>query len=214
MLDEKIHKYLENLVPKREEQVLQMEQYAKEHQVPIMELLGMETLLQLLRLQKPERILEIGSAIGYSAIRMALALPNTTIVTLERDEQRYEEAVKNIEKFGLSSRIDILFGDALEIVKELENKPRFDVLFIDAAKGQYRRFFEAYTPLLNDNGVVISDNVLFRGYVASDALENKRLKNLAKKIDQYNQWLMNHPDYITTILPIGDGIAISIKKSK
>lgn len=214
MIDETIKQYLEKLVPNRDEIIIEIERYAKMHQVPIMDLLSMETMLQILRLCQPKKILEIGTAIGYSAIRMAKALPNTTIYTIERDEDRYKEAVKNVEECGLTNRIHIIFGDALEEVQQLEKEGHFDVLFIDAAKGQYRRFFELYTPYLIDNGIVISDNVLFRGYVAEEMLHNKRLKNLAKKIDQYNQWLTSHPDYLTTILPIGDGIAISVKKNK
>lgn len=212
MIDQKIKEYLEQKINPREPFIAEMEQYAKAHNIPIMDLLGMETLLQLLRLHKPKRILEIGTAIGYSAIRMALALPNATIYSIERDETRYEQAIANVKKFDLADRIHLIFGDALTEVKQLEKQAAFDVLFIDAAKGQYKRFFELYTPLLNDTGVVFSDNVLFRGYVANDEIENKRLKNIAKKINDYNLWLYNLPNFVTTILPVGDGLAISIKK--
>nr|WP_285839899.1 O-methyltransferase [Alkalihalophilus marmarensis] len=191
---------------------MEMEAYAKEYQVPIMDLVGMESLLWQLKLIKPERILEVGAAIGYSAIRMAQELPNATIVTIERDEVRYKEALANIDKNELSDRIEVRFGDALDLAQILESEPLFDVLFIDAAKGQYQRFLDLYGKMVKPNGVVFSDNVLFRGLVAEDEIEEKRLRSIARKLRTYNEWLMQHPDYDTRILPVGDGLAISIKK--
>ncbi|OLS36732.1 SAM-dependent methyltransferase [Alkalihalophilus pseudofirmus] len=212
MINNQVENYLKSLVPKRTPFVMEMETYAKEHQVPIMDLVGMESLLWQLKLIQPERILEVGAAIGYSAIRMAQELPNTTIVTIERDEVRYKEAVANIEKNELSDRIEVRFGDALDLAQILESEPLFDVLFIDAAKGQYQRFLDLYGKMIKPNGVVFSDNVLFRGLVAEDEIEEKRLRSIARKLRTYNEWLMQHPDYDTRILPVGDGLAISIKK--
>ncbi len=214
--DNKVITYLDSLVPKRNDIAAKMEKLAKEDNVPIMDLVGMETLLQLLRLSQPKRILEIGAAIGYSAIRMAQAIPDVTIVTIERDEHRYMQAKQHINEAGMDNRIDLIFGDALEVLEQVEQKEPFDLIFVDAAKGQYERFFTMYEPLLNDSGVIITDNVLFRGLVAEDqeAIEPKRIRNLVKKIDRYNRWLMEHPNYITTILPVGDGIAISKKRGE
>lgn len=212
VINNQVENYLKSLVPKRTPLVTEMEAYAKEHQVPIMDLVGMESLLWQLKLIQPERILEVGAAIGYSAIRMAQELPNTTIVTIERDEVRYKEAVANIEKNELSNRIEVRFGDALDLAQILESEPLFDVLFIDAAKGQYQRFLDLYGKMVKPNGVVFSDNVLFRGLVAEDEIEEKRLRSIARKLRTYNEWLMQHPDYDTRILPVGDGLAISIKK--
>ncbi|MCM3002588.1 O-methyltransferase [Priestia koreensis] len=216
MLSKEVTDYVESLVPKRNELLSEMEEYAKEHGVPIMELIGIEALLQLLRLHQPKKILEIGTAIGYSALRMAFALPNAHIVTVERDEERYEKAVQYIEKAGCQSRIHLLFGDAFEFEKEMEEHGPYDMIFIDAAKGQYQRFFEAYEPFLSERGMIISDNVLFKGYVAEDheLIEKKRIRSLTKKIQTYNQWLMAHEGYETVILPIGDGIAISLKRGE
>ncbi|MCG1022272.1 O-methyltransferase [Sutcliffiella horikoshii] len=193
-----------------------MEKLAQLENVPIMDLVGMETLLQLLRLSQPRRILEIGAAIGYSAIRMAQAIPDVTIVTIEREEHRYQQAKQHIAEAGLSERIELIFGDALEVQAQIAQQGPFDLIFVDAAKGQYERFFTMYEPLLNDLGVIITDNVLFRGLVAEnqETIEPKRIRNLVKKIDSYNRWLMEHPDYITTILPVGDGIAISKKRGE
>ncbi|MDV2883581.1 O-methyltransferase [Alkalihalophilus pseudofirmus] len=212
MINNQVENYLKSLVPKRTPFVMEMEAYAKEHQVPIMDLVGMESLLWQLKLIQPERILEVGAAIGYSAIRMAQELPNATIITIERDEVRYKQAVENIEKNELSDRIEVRFGDALDLAQILESEPLFDVLFIDAAKGQYQRFLDLYGKMIKPNGVVFSDNVLFRGLVAEDEIEEKRLRSIARKLRTYNEWLMQHPDYDTRILPVGDGLAISIKK--
>ncbi|WEG19025.1 O-methyltransferase [Alkalihalophilus pseudofirmus] len=212
MINNQVENYLKSLVPNRTQLVMEMETYAKEHQVPIMDLVGMESLLWQLKLIQPERILEVGAAIGYSAIRMAQELPNATIITIERDEVRYKQAVANIEKNELSDRIEVRFGDALDLAQILESEPLFDVLFIDAAKGQYQRFLDLYGKMIKPNGVVFSDNVLFRGLVAEDEIEEKRLRSIARKLRTYNEWLMQHPDYDTRILPVGDGLAISIKK--
>ncbi|MEC2072153.1 O-methyltransferase [Alkalihalophilus marmarensis] len=212
MINNQVENYLKSLVPKRTQLVMEMEAYAKEYQVPIMDLVGMESLLWQLKLIQPERILEVGAAIGYSAIRMAQELPNATIVTIERDEVRYKEALANIKKNELSDRIEVRFGDALDLAQILESEPLFDVLFIDAAKGQYQRFLDLYGKMIKPNGVVFSDNVLFRGLVAEDEIEEKRLRSIARKLRTYNEWLMQHPDYDTRILPVGDGLAISIKK--
>lgn len=214
--ENKIITYLNSLTPQRNELVSKMEKLAEKENVPIMDLVGMETLLQLLRLSTPKRILEIGAAIGYSAIRMAQALPEVTIVTIERDEHRYLQAKEHIEQAGLQDRIELILGDALEVSDQVEKEAPFDFIFVDAAKGQYERFFTMYETLLNEAGIIITDNVLFRGMVAEDhdSLEPKRIRNLVKKIDRYNRWLMEHPDYITTILPVGDGIAISKKRGE
>ncbi|WP_100372010.1 O-methyltransferase [Bacillus sp. FJAT-45037] len=212
MISSEVETYLKSLVPKRDPRIEEMEQYAKEHQVPIMDLVGMESLLQQLKLIQPKRILEIGAAIGYSSIRMADALPDAGVVTIERDEPRYMEALENIRKNELADRIQVRFGDALDLAETLESEDLFDVLFIDAAKGQYQRFFDLYGKMVKPGGVVFSDNVLFRGLVAEDVIEEKRLRSIVKKLRIYNEWLMSHPDYETRILPVGDGLAISIKK--
>ncbi|KMJ60232.1 SAM-dependent methyltransferase [Bacillus sp. LL01] len=214
--ENKVITYLDSLVSPRNEITAKMEKLAQEDNVPIMDLVGMETLLQLLRLAQPKRILEIGAAIGYSAIRMAQAIPDVTIVTIERDEHRYMQAKQHIAEASLDNRIDLIFGDALEVFEQVQQRGRFDLIFIDAAKGQYERFFTMYETLLDDAGVIITDNVLFRGLVAEnhEAIEPKRIRNLVKKIDCYNRWLMEHPNYITTIMPVGDGIAISKKRGE
>jgi predicted O-methyltransferase YrrM len=211
-LDNDVNAYIESLVKDRNDLLNEMETFAEKENVPIMELAGIETLLQMLRIQKPKRILEIGTAIGYSGLRMAEALPGTEIVTLERDDARYQQALDFVGRSPQKDQLDIIFGDALEHVEEVEGKGPFDAIFIDAAKGQYQKFFDLYTPFLTDEGVIYSDNVLFKGMVAEENVENKRIRQMVKKLKSYNEWLMNHPDYHTVIIPVGDGIAVSRKK--
>ncbi len=211
LVSEQLQSYLESLIPARSGFILELEEYARENHVPIMDLISAETILQLLRISQPSRILEIGAAIGYSSIRMALELPSTTILTVERNEERYKQAINNIKRSETEKQITILFGDALELAQEIQGQEKFDVIFIDAAKGQYKRFFESFEPLLAKDGMIISDNVLFKGLVVEE-IENKRRRQLVDKIKMYNEWLANHPNYVTTILPVGDGIAISKKR--
>ncbi|HHY72917.1 MAG TPA: O-methyltransferase [Bacillus bacterium] len=211
-ISNEITAYIESLVPEREPAIIEIEKYAKEHRIPIMELVGMESMLQFLKLLQPKVILEIGTAIGYSAIRMAKALPNAQITTIERDKIRYDKAIENIAAMNLQEQITVIFGDALETKEQVSQYGPFDCIFIDAAKGQYMRFFELYSALLNHHGVIFSDNVLFRGFVAKANVEEKRHQSLVDKIKGYNKWLMNHPEFETTILTVGDGIAISRKR--
>jgi len=210
--NEKLHSYIESLFPHRNDLFSEMENYASEHHVPIMELAGIETMLQLLRIHRSCRILEVGTAIGYSALRMASALPEAKIVTIERDIERIQTAKEYIQRSGRAEQIILIEGDALLVEDAIRSHGPFDAIFIDAAKGQYKKFFELYAKYLTAEGMVVTDNVLFKGLVAEAEIESKRIRNLVKKIDEFNQWLMNHPEYDSVILPVGDGIAISTKK--
>jgi predicted O-methyltransferase YrrM len=211
MLDQNLIAYLYEKLPKRTNLFQEMEQLAKDNHVPIMDPYSMETVLQILRIFQPTKILEIGTAIGYSALRMSDAT-NAQIVTIERDEERIKTAEAYIEKANKSDQIVLLKGDAFDLLNEVRTHGPFDCLFIDAAKGQYKRFFENFTPFLSNRSLIITDNVLFKGFVYEYETENKRLQKLGKKINQFNDWLINHPDYHTVILPVGDGIAITVKK--
>lgn len=212
MLNEKLHSYIEELVPARNSLLTEMEGYAKEHKIPIMELAGMETMLQLLRIQQSKKILEIGTAIGYSALRMADAMPAAKIVTIERDMERLQTANEFLNRTESSKQITIIRGDALEVEAIVREHAPFDAIFVDAAKGQYKKFFEIYSKYLDEDGIIITDNVLFKGLVCETEIESKRTRNLVKKIDEFNHWLMNHPDYFSVILPVGDGVAVSKRR--
>lgn len=208
----KIENYIHSFILNKNPFFLRLESYAKENNVPIMEPVGIEVLLQILKIKEPESILEIGTAIGYSALRMADALPNAKIVSIERDEERYILAEKNVKDMGKERQITIIYGDALEVSEEVKKYAPFDCLFLDAAKGQYKRFFERYEPYLKEKGLIITDNVLFKGLVVEEEVEHKRTRQLVNKIKTFNEWVMNHPKYESIIIPVGDGLLISKKR--
>lgn len=214
LLNEKLHSYIEGLITERGPLFTEMERFAKENKVPIMELAGIESMLQILRIQQAKKVLEVGTAIGYSAMRMAEALPGSVIVTLERDKERIQLAKEFIKQSDLSAQIVLIEGDALEVEEFVKEHAPFDAIFIDAAKGQYRKFFEMYSKYLAKDGIIITDNVLFKGLVAESEIESKRIRNLVKKIDEFNHWLMSHPEYDSIILPVGDGVAISKRRGE
>ena len=158
--------------------ISQMRQYAEDYNIPIMVDEGINFLRNFIAKYNIKIILEIGTAIGYSAIMMASVKEDIYVTTIERDEKRYLEAVKNIKKAGLQDRINIIYKDALEV--DLEEK--FDMIFIDAAKAQYTNFFNKFDYNLIPNGTVITDNMSFHGLVDQDEdkIESRNLKQLVK----------------------------------
>ncbi|MEG0507667.1 MAG: O-methyltransferase [Longicatena sp.] len=187
----------------------EMETYALKEDIPIMQKEGIEFMCSFIREHQIKNILEIGSAIGYSAIRMALVDPTIHITTIERDEARYLSALDYIERSGIKEQIEILHGDAL-----LTNITQsYDMIFIDAAKAQYIKFFEHYENNLKQNGFVISDNLKFHGYVEHSELATSRnLRQLVRKIKNFVTYLKDREDYETQFFEFGDGVGISRKK--
>lgn len=184
-----------------------IELYAKKNNIPIMEKEGIEFLINYIKENNIRNILEIGSAIGYSAIKMALVDKNIQITTVERDEIRYKDAVKNINDFKLDSQIKIINDDAFNV--ELTDK--FDLIFIDAAKSQSTKFFLKFKENLNDNGVIITDNIYFHGLTYNNEIKSRNLRQMTRKIREYIEFLKNNVEFKTEILEIGDGIAVSKK---
>ena len=167
----------------------------------------------IIRLYKPKKILEIGTAIGYSAIRMSQVV-GSEIVTIERNEAMYNEAIKNIEKAGLANKIKVVYKDALEAFDDVKDN-EFDMIFIDAAKAQYTKFFNLYTPLLSDKGIVVCDNMLFHGLVEDEANyenQSRSVRGLIRKLLAFHQNLLENKEYTTSIFDIGDGMSVSVKK--
>lgn len=189
--------------------ILDLEEYAKENNIPIMMKDGIEFLCKYIKENNIKSILEIGSAIGYSAIKMALINQNIKVTTIERDKERYDLAVKNIKDFGLENQITIIFDDAFNV--ELDND--YDLIFIDAAKGQYIKFFEKFKVNLKANGIIISDNLDFHGLVKSDEIiESRNVRGLVRKIRDYIQFLKDNQEFKTEFYSIGDGIGVSQRK--
>ncbi len=181
--------------------------YAEENNVPIMTNEGITFLTDYIRKNSIKRILEIGTAIGYSAIIMALTDEKLEITTIERDEKRYLEAIKNVKEFKLENRINLIYKDALEV--DLDGE--YDLIFIDAAKAQNIKFFEKFSKNLSSNGTIITDNMHFHGLVDKDPSEitSRNLRALVKKIKAYHDYLQENPKFKTTFYNIGDGIAVS-----
>ena len=186
-----------------------IEEYAKVNNVPIMQKDGIEFLCNYIKENNLTNILEVGTAIGYSAIKMCLVSDNVKVTTIERDVERYNIAIENINKFNLNDIINVILGDALDI--ELADK--FDLIFIDAAKSQYIKFFEKFEVNLNDKGVIVSDNLSFHGLVEDPSkTHNRNTKQLVGKIRRYIEYLKNNNKYTTTFYSLGDGVAVSQKR--
>lgn len=186
-----------------------LEEYAKENNIPIMQKEGILFLTEYIQKHNVKNILEIGSAIGYSAISMAKVNKQIHITTIERDEVRYKKAIKNINDYGMNENINIILGDALET----DIKGSYDLIFIDAAKAQYINFFEKYKKNLKLGGVIISDNLDFHGLTKDpEAIKSKNLRALVRKINNYREFLNKNEEFNTKFLCIGDGIAISKRK--
>jgi len=190
--------------------IRELEEYAKINNVPIMMKDGIEFLTQYIKENNVKTILEIGSAIGYSAIKMALVDKSIKVTTIERDTNRFNEAVKNIKEFNLENQIEIINADALEY----EDDKQYDLIFIDAAKAQYIKFFEKYKTNLKQDGTIISDNLDFHGLVKNPELTtNRNTKQLVRKINTYIEFLKENKEFKTEFISLGDGIGISKRQS-
>ena len=187
-----------------------IKQKALEEHIPIIMDDTLEVIENYLKENKPHKILEIGTAVGYSAICFTEILAEDgQIDTIERDSERVKEAKENIKKAEVENKINIYEGDAVEILPTLKNK--YDVIFIDAAKGKYPFFLKEALRMLNTNGIIFADNILYKGYVMSDYNKHKQrtaVRNLREYIKEVNE----NPELETEILEVGDGLAISKKK--
>lgn len=186
-----------------------IKQKALENHIPIIMDETLEIIGKILIDKQPERILEIGTAVGYSAICFSEYLSeNGRIDTIERDKQRVLEAKENIKNVGVEGKIKIYEGDAVEILPTLNEK--YDVVFIDAAKGKYPFFLNEALRMLKDNGIILADNILYKGYVMSDYNKHKQ-RTAVTHLRQYIKETIENPELETEILEVGDGLAISKK---
>jgi predicted O-methyltransferase YrrM len=200
-----------NKVNDMREKIMEMEQYAAEYNVPIIEKESIAFIMKFIKSNDIKDILEIGSAIGYSSILMATVSDEVKITTIERDETRYMECLKNVKKCGMQDKIDVVCQDALEVNL---SGVAYDLIFIDAAKGQYTKFFEKYKYFLKPGGVIISDNLKFHGHVGNrNNIASRNLKQLVGKIENYIDFLKNNEEFETKFYDVGDGLSVSIRKS-
>ncbi len=190
--------------------IKELKEYASVNNIPIMQDDGIDFLTTFIVKKQIKNVLEIGTAIGYSAIMMARCNNDVHITTIEKDEARYMEALKNIKKFDLEDRITLIFNDALNVKLDGE----YDLIFIDAAKGKNQDFFEHFENNLSMNGYIITDNMHFHGYVEmpEEEITSKNILGIVRKIKDYTYFLENHMLYKTTIYDIGDGVAVTERR--
>ncbi len=190
----------------------ELTRYGIVHLVPILQADSMEYMEKLLQLRHPKTFLEIGTAIGRTSIQAARLIEDLRVVTIEKNSEMAKVARENIEKSGLSDRILLIEGDANEVEVPLQE---YDFIFIDAAKGQYRHFFEKYSPLLSQDGIIVSDNMFFHGLVAHpERTHNRNTKGLIRRLRDYRAFLEQLPDFETVILDTGDGLALTQRRKK
>ncbi|SHI66889.1 Predicted O-methyltransferase YrrM [Clostridium amylolyticum] len=207
-----MEEYLRSLLSENNKVLNELERYAKKNNVPIVQKETARFLELMVSIQKPKKILELGTAIGYSAILMSEAMNNNVSITsIERDASMIEEANANFSKYGYRN-IDILEGDALEILESLDDK--YDLIFMDAGKGHYNHFLPNCLRLLSQEGIIIADNVLFRGMVATNDLLKRRKITIVKRMRKYLEEVNKDTDLITSVIPMGDGIAVTKRRSK
>ena len=186
-----------------------MEEYAVINHIPIMQKDGIDFLCQYIKDNNIKNILEIGSAIGYSAIKMASVNNNIKVTSIEKDNYRYNIAVSNIEKYNLSNRINIINEDAINV----DFNEKFDLIFIDASKSNNITFFEKFKNNLSRNGVIITDNLSFHGLVENeDLIETKNQRGIVRHIKKYIDFLDNNNEFDTEYVGVGDKISLSRKK--
>lgn len=189
--------------------IKEIEEFAKINNVPIMLPDGIEYLCNYIQDNNIKNILEVGTAIGYSSIKMALVKDDIKITTIERDIDRYNKANDNIKKFNLENRINTILGDAIDT----EVDGIYDLIFIDASKGHSIDFFNKYQKHLSKNGVIITDNLSFHGLVEDESLAvTKNQKGLVKRIKKFIEFLDTNEEFITTYVNVGDKISISRRK--
>ncbi|KNY24877.1 O-methyltransferase family 3 [Pseudobacteroides cellulosolvens ATCC 35603 = DSM 2933] len=206
-----INDYIRNTIKENDIILKELEMFAKENHVPIIQPEVAKLLLVTGKLLKPKRILEVGTAIGYSAIILSKVLDKGgKIDTVDRYELMIDRARVNIKRAGLEDTVNIIVGDAVDVLKCLDKK--YDMIFLDAAKGQYPEFLPECMRMLNKGGLLFSDNVLYKGMVANDDLVVRRKKTIVKRLRDFLSTICESEELDTSILPVGDGVALSYKK--
>lgn len=192
------------------DKLLKLKNNSLDDDIPIMQDEGLNFLIELIKNKKIKKILEIGTAVGYSAIKMATVSSDIQITTIERDKARYDCARKNIKDFNLNGRINPIFADATELTID----DKYDLIFIDAAKGKNTLFFEKFKNNLNPDGYIVTDNLKFHGCVEKplEEIESRNVRGLVRKIRNYIEFLKNNKEFETEFFDVGDGISVSRRK--
>lgn len=219
IINNKVNSYIHSLYKPLNTDLQRLRQDAEEKKIPVILRETESYIFNMVRIKKPQRILEIGTAVGYAAIFLATALPEAEIVSLEVNDNMYRKAVDNIERFGLSDRICVKLGDAIKSLDELGNEIKkndlegFDFIFIDASKSFYKEFWEGSIPLCRKGAVILSDNVLLKARTASDEyITDRRQKTNVRRMRKFIDYIMESKKADTAILTVGDGVAVSVLK--
>ncbi len=208
---EYIDSYINSLIQDEEEQLNIFRNECIERQLPIIHKEVGQLIKLIIKQHNAKNIIEVGTNVGYSAIFMSHVMNNEgRIVTMERSEKFYLEALENIKRFKLEKNIEVHFGDAVDILDNI--KGSFDIAFIDAAKSYYTVFFDKCAKMMSSGGIIISDNVLYQGMIASDDLVVRRKKTLVRNMREYLEYISHDDRYITSVLPLGDGLALTLIK--
>jgi predicted O-methyltransferase YrrM len=214
-----IDEYLDRLYIPANEEMGKLRAYAEDRYIPIITRDVERFLAVIMASLKPKRVLEIGTAIGYSASFMAIQSCTSIIDTIENNQDVYEVGLRNIQELGLGNQINVFLGDATEIMnhmvhrQETHDSQDYDLVFIDASKSRYKGFFDQALSLVKDGALIICDNVLMRGTVANDCYDPEgKHKTSVKNMRNFLNYISDLEEVETAILPIGDGISMSIKK--
>lgn len=190
--------------------IMEMETYAGQNRIPILSWQSADLLELLIKMQKPKRVLELGTAIAYSSIRIARNLKKKSILhTIEKSKDNIAVARKNIKKAGMEEKIEILEGDALNIIPGLEKK--YDFIFLDADKEDYKKLFDYSLVLLKKKGVIFVDNLLWHGYAAAKTIPPE-YRESAIHIKEFNNLFFSHKNLKTVLIPVGDGIGLGVRE--
>lgn len=208
IVNEHVESYIRRLSKESDDYFLRLEKYAEEKHVPIIHKEVKSLLAFVVQSTNAHSVLEIGTAIGYSASVFARAMHGQGKVTsIERREDYHNMAKDNVASLGFDTEFDFRLGDAMDVLDEVNDT--YDVIFVDAAKGHYQVFLDKCLNKLNPGGVIISDNILYQGMIASDQYVIRRKKTIVKRMRNYLEHITTHPDLTTTLLPMSDGIALS-----
>lgn len=206
--------YINSLIKNENEKLERFRKDCEERQLPIIHREVGQFIKLMIKQSNAKSIIEIGTNVGYSSIfftqMMETLNGESRVVTFERSEKFYEEAKKNIKSFNLEKNIEVLFGDAVENLDKVNES--FDLAFIDAAKSYYKVFFDKCVSKMKSGGIILSDNVLYQGMIATDDLVVKRKKTLVRNLREYLQYISEDERFITTVLPLGDGLAVTLIK--
>lgn len=206
-----IDNYINSLIINENEKLELFRRECEERNLPIIHKEVGQFIKLVINQLNAKSIIEIGTNVGYSSIFMSKMMNNQgKVVTMERNETFYNEALNNIKAFGLENNIDVHYGDATEILDTIEGT--FDLAFIDAAKSYYKTFFDKCSQKMKSGGIILSDNVLYKGMIATDELVVRRKKTLVRNLRNYLEYISHDDRFVTSVLPLGDGLAVTLIK--